>query len=250
VNFWRPKSTSQFRALEPGGLFLFKLHSPNDFIVGGGFFLKHSVLPLSLAWDAFELKNGAPNIDELRQRIWSIRGDRHFDPEIGSTVLVSPFFWDSNDWIPVPTNWNRSIMRGKTYSTDEPIGKDLWTKVHERLESTFWFNEEIKEAIEEPARYGKEFLTKVRLGQGSFRVMVTEAYAKRCSVTGERTLPVLQAAHIKPFSMDGPHNVKNGILLRSDLHILFDGGYITVTPNRQVIVSRSIKEEFKNGRDY
>ena len=162
---------------------------------------------------------------------------------------VSPFFWDRKEWIPVPANWNRSIMRGKTYSTDEPIGQDLWTKVQNRLESHFWFNEEFKEAVEEPERYGKEFLTKTRLGQGAFRVWLPRR-TKGDVRLQERTLPVLQAAHIKPYSMDGPHNVENGILFRSDLHILFNGGYITVTPDRKVEVSRSIKEEFENGRDY
>ena len=38
VNFWQPGGRSQFRALQPGELFLFKLHSPNNFIVGGGLF--------------------------------------------------------------------------------------------------------------------------------------------------------------------------------------------------------------------
>jgi putative restriction endonuclease len=37
VNFWQPKDTRFFRALEPGELFLFKLHSPRNYIVGGGF---------------------------------------------------------------------------------------------------------------------------------------------------------------------------------------------------------------------
>ena len=36
VNFWQPSGKQQFRALAPGELFLFKLHSPDNFIVGGG----------------------------------------------------------------------------------------------------------------------------------------------------------------------------------------------------------------------
>ena len=38
VNFWQPGSNTQFRALSPGELLLFKLHSPDNFIVGGGVF--------------------------------------------------------------------------------------------------------------------------------------------------------------------------------------------------------------------
>lgn len=105
-------------------------------------------------------------------------------------------------------------------------------------------------AAEEAARYGAEFLTRARLGQGAFRVLVTEAYARRCAVTGERTLPALEAAHIKPFSKSGPNLIANGMLMRSDLHKLFDLGYISVTPDLHVEVSRKIKEEYENGRDY
>jgi len=38
VNFWQPSGNVQFRSLQPGEPFLFKLHSPDDYIVGGGFF--------------------------------------------------------------------------------------------------------------------------------------------------------------------------------------------------------------------
>ena len=60
--------------------------------------------------------------------------------------------------------------------------------------------------------------------------MVTDAYQRKCAVTGERTLPALEAAHIKPFAEGGSHNPQNGLLLRRDIHALFDGGYVTVTP--------------------
>jgi putative restriction endonuclease len=102
----------------------------------------------------------------------------------------------------------------------------------------------------ETARYSEAFLTQARLGQGSFRVLVTEAYQRRCAMTGEKTLPVLQAAHIKPYSQEGPHRISNGLLLCSELHILFDRGYVTVNPELTIEVSKSIKEEFSNGREY
>jgi len=89
-----------------------------------------------------------------------------------------------------------------------------------------------------------------RLGQGSFRILVTDAYDRRCAVTCERTLPVLEAAHVKPFAAGGEHDVRNGILLRSDLHLLLDEGYVTVSPDLRVEVSRKIREEYENGRDY
>src|SRR5688500_8059173 len=51
VNFWQPSGATQFRALAPGELFLFKLHAPRQFIVGGAVFAYSTILPLSLAWD-------------------------------------------------------------------------------------------------------------------------------------------------------------------------------------------------------
>ena len=93
-------------------------------------------------------------------------------------------------------------------------------------------------------------LVRQRLGQGTFRVMVTDAYQRRCAVTGERVLPVLQAAHILPVSEGGTHRVDNGLLLRSDVHTLFDSGYVTVTPDFQFRVSRRLHDEFDNGEEY
>ena len=99
-------------------------------------------------------------------------------------------------------------------------------------------------------RYGTGQLVYPRLGQGAFRVIVTEAYHRRCAITGEKTLPVLDAAHIRSFSQNGPHSANNGILLRNDMHTLFDKGYITLTENMQIEVSKRIKEDYGNGREY
>jgi RNA-directed DNA polymerase len=170
VNFWRPKSTAQFRAIEPGGLFLFKLHAPLNYIAGGGFFLQHSVLPLSLAWEAFGDKNGADDFTTFREHIWSIRRDRVPDPHIGCTILVEPFFWKREHWINVPEDWSRNLVQGRTYSTDNAIGARLWKQLQERLDQKGVSEQPAQIVAEEKTRYGEEFLTRARLGQGSFRV--------------------------------------------------------------------------------
>jgi putative restriction endonuclease len=100
------------------------------------------------------------------------------------------------------------------------------------------------------ARWGEPALIRPRLGQGAFRIVVTDNYARRCTVTGERTLPALDAAHIRPFADHGEHEPSNGLLLRRDIHSLFDRGYVTVTPAHRFEVSRRIRDEFENGRDY
>jgi putative restriction endonuclease len=93
-------------------------------------------------------------------------------------------------------------------------------------------------------------MTRHRLGQGAFRVLVTDAYHRRCAVTGEKTLPVLKAAHIKPYADRGPHVTNNGILLKSDFHTLFDKGYITIDRDYRLDVSPRLQQDYGNGRDY
>ena len=230
--------------LDAGALFLFKLHSPRNFVVGGGFYVRYSALPARLAWDAFGDKNGAPTYDVLRDRVQRYRKQPIAgDPFIGCNILNAPFFFDEKDWIAIPETWAANTQQGRTFDSETADGVRLWNAVQERLTSA------PKNQVEAP-RLGPEYLTRARLGQGAFRVLVTEAYDRRCAVSGERTLPVLEAAHIKPYAKSGPHLIANGLLLRSDLHILFDDGYLTVTEDLRVEVSRAIKEKFENGREY
>jgi len=250
VNFWQPGGGHHFRALHPGDLFLFKLHAPENFIVGGGFFAHSTLLPVSLAWDAFREKNGAATFQEMR-RLIERRRQVFFasDYEIGCILLEQPFFFRQEDWIPAPEDWHPSIVQGKTYDLTYGLGKRLWEQVEIRLQAKPHLLKK-KEIVEERSLYGTPATILPPLGQGSFRILVTDAYQRKCAITQERTLPALEAGHIKPFSEGGPHKVSNGILLRSDIHRLFDGGYVTITPDCRFEVSRRIKEDYENGRDY
>lgn len=255
VNFWQPGGNSNFRALAPGAPFLFKLKAPMNAIGGIGFFSSHTFLPLSVAWDAFQDRNGCEGFLEFRDMILAHRNDKgNTNPKIGCIVLTNPLFFKPSDWIETPRDWAKSIVQGKSYQTEEPAGKEIWTKVQRLLDDYLHAGTQDDQNNwiydPQPAGYRNAVLTKVRLGQGAFRVLVTDAYTRRCSITGEKTLPVLEAAHIKPFAASGPHLVSNGLLLRSDIHKLFDSGYITITPNMKVEVSRRIREEFQNGREY
>jgi putative restriction endonuclease len=248
VNFWAP-SASSFKALEPGELFLFKLHAPDNFVVGGGIFARAMVLPCTYAWEAFGEANGAASLQELRERVVRYRregGADRSDFRIGCRILTQPFFLPRAQWIPVPQSWSPNIVKFKTYGTDDPEGLALWEAAQVYLTG----GHDLGALAERRARYGEPILIKPRLGQGAFRVLVTDIYHQRCAVTGERTLPALEAAHIRPFAEGGPHEASNGLLLRRDIHSLFDSGYVTVTPEHRFEVSRRIKEEYENGRDY
>ena len=73
---------------------------------------------------------------------------------------------------------------------------------------------------------------------------------RQCALTNSHVLHVLDAAHIKPYALGGSHSPSNGLLLRQDVHTLFDRGYLTVTPDYHVEVSHRLKDEFDNGKEY
>ncbi len=132
VNFWRPGGKQALRALRPGEPFLFKLHSPRNFVVGGGLFGHFSFLPTSLAWDAFGEKNGAPSLLEMRARIEKYRRaapDARADYAIGCILLEGAFFFNEADWIPAPPDWHPQLQTGKTYDTTVGEGRLLWERV-------------------------------------------------------------------------------------------------------------------------
>lgn len=252
VDFWQPSGSTQFRALQPGELFLFKLHAPDNFIVGGGVFSHSSIVPMSLAWEAFGEKNGTGTLAEMRARIAKYRKDPAIldprqDPAVGCRILTQPFFWPRELWAPVPQSWAPNIVQGKGFSTDEADGKYIWEVVSERLLVSPGA-ETITE--ESDTRYGAPTLIKPRLGQGAFRLAITDSYDRRCAVSGEKTLPILDAAHIKAFEAGGEHALSNGLLLRTDIHRLFDLGYVTVGPDYRFEVSGRLKADFDNGRHY
>lgn len=255
VNFWRPRSQQGFHLLEPGGLFLFKLHSPRNYIAGGGFFVSHQILPVSIAWSAFAERNGVGDLPSFRRRIVKYGGSNEHDPKIGCIALAQPFFFEPSEVVELPPSFKMNTQVWKGYDATAGEGAQLWASVQGRLqalhapasgpvEPTALVHEEAA------GRYGAEYLARARLGQGTFRMAVMSAYERRCAITGERTLPALEAAHIRPYAELGPHVVPNGLMMRADFHHLFDAGYITITPELVVEVSRKIHEEFSNGRDY
>lgn len=244
VNFWRPGS-QHFKALNRNELFLFKLHYPNNYIVGGGFFVSYSYLPTYLAWDAFGEGNGTSSLKELNSSIEAYRRKNNMlenNPCIGCIILTDVFYFDRSQWIPTPEDFGKYTVQGKKYPLDTDAGKKLYDMVQERLDTNLLSD------INDPSfSYSK---TKHRLGQGAFRILVTDNYQRRCAITGEKTLPVLEAAHIKPVANNGPYTASNGLLLKSDFHTLFDDGYITIDPDYRVDVSKRLHEDYGNGKDY
>ena len=252
VNFWRPGGVQPFRQLDTGDLFLFRLKSPDNAIAGGGFFAHFSFAPLFQAWEAFGDKNGTPDyltFLKLIGRHRRIEGppDQASDLVIGCIVLTEPFFLPINSWLPVPSDYEVNSPQGQRYPADGETGRRLIAAVSDALRSAHVAR--LSETSQGIVQFGQG-VRRWRLGQGAFSLVVSDAYDKRCAITGERTLPVLQAAHIVPVSKGGMHRPDNGLLLRSDIHTLFDKGYVTITPEGRFHVADALRADWSNGKVY
>ena len=247
ANFWRP-SARAFR-LVIGTPFFFKLKAPHNAIGGFGYFAGFSVLPDWLAWETFGASNGVPSLAALRARLSSIQDGARImaDPggRIGCCLIAESVFFARDKWVAAPRDWSPRTQTGARISLEAGDGLRIWSECRARISSSFGG---VREA---PAkRYGAPVLHVPRLGQGIFRVNVLDAYCRACSVTTEHSLPVLDAAHIRPFASGGANVVANGLVLRSDLHRLFDRGYVTVDEDDRLVVGRRLKDDFDNGRTY
>lgn len=67
-----------------------------------------------------------------------------------------------------------------------------------------------------------------RIGQADFRTALMNVYRSRCCITGSKIL--LEAAHIDPYAGSGSNEISNGLLMRCDMHALFDAAHLAIDP--------------------
>ena len=255
VNFWTPSARLSFRAPEFSP-FLFKLKAPHNAVAGFGYFARYAALPDWLAWDCFGEGNGCDTLDEMRQRLQSIRRRISYVgsepmPQMGCIVVLNAVFFAREEWVSQPADWPVRTLRPTRYDLGQGEGKRVWTECLERAQTgDRRVMAPVDATRESGPAYGVPSLARPRLGQGAFRVSVTEAYGRACAATGEHSLPALEAAHIRPLAREGSHQVRNGLLLRADLHRLFDQGYLTVTQDHVLEVSNRLRVDYQNGRSY
>jgi putative restriction endonuclease len=253
VNFWKPSGRG-FSAIAPGEPFFFKLKAPFNAIGGFGLFARFAALPVWHAWDVFGQANGTRDEHELLARLRRLAGGAPhtfgFNHVIGCIAVTEPVFFSPDEWVKTPADWARNIVSGRAYDLSVGDGKQLWTECLERAaalapKAEAW----VMEALSAQAT-GKAVVIIPRLGQASFRLAVLDAYGQQCAVTTEHSLPVIDAAHIRPWAAGGGHKVTNGVPLRRDLHRLFDLGYVTIRPDMHFAVSPRLHDEFANGKVY
>lgn len=253
VNFWQPHGTRTFRAIPPRAPFFFKLRAPLRAIAGFGFFERYKALSARMAWEAFGPMNGAPTFEALLDRLRRLRQEetsRSGDFQIGCIMLSAPVFLPQESWVAPPKDWPRTgVQQGMRLDLLKGEGARVLRECMDRalVNASGW---NVDRLAERPPRYGEPTEVRPRLGQGLFSFAVRDAYQNACAVTREHSMPVLEAAHIKPYALGGEHAVDNGMLLRADLHKLFDAGYVTVTPDFEFRVGERLRSEWKNGKTY
>jgi putative restriction endonuclease len=253
VNFWRPSGGREFRVLTPGEPFFFKTHYPHNRVVGGGFYSGFAQLPISAAWELFGEGNGVDSLAQMRARVGKYRrqpiapGE---DPPIGCVFVRDTVFFPPDALADPPPQFAANVVQGKSYDlADRSVAGYFSTLLARLLGGPAHLDLAWPWQRLGPV-YGDPRLVPQRLGQRSFQAVVLSAYGHRCAITGGRIRPVLQAAHIRPLPAGGEHRLDNGLLLRSDVHTLYDRGYLGVDPQHRLLVSPRLREEFGNGEQF
>jgi len=253
VNFWRPAGGRRFNVLDHGEPFFFKSHFPHNRVVGGGFYSGFVPLPISEAWDLYGEGNGVASLQEMRTRVSRYRtraiGPRE-DPVIGCIFIRDIRFFPTDTAAEPPPGFAPNVVQGKGYDLAVSPALSYFEKLLRRL-----LQVDVEIDLSGPWHrggpvYGDPRLTPQRLGQRAFQAVVLGAYDRRCAITGDKIRPVLQAAHIRPLPAGGEHRLDNGLLLRSDVHTLYDRGYLAVDPQHRLLVSPRLRDEFGNGERF
>ena len=257
VNFWTPSDYFGFRGT-PGAPFLFKLKAaksrrsglPHNVIAGFGIVSRFAKLEDWLAWECFGKGNGAADFNRMQARIDDYRSRNELQggsgvPRIGCIILSDAVLFPPELCIPQPADWPAQNLRPMRYDLSTGEGRRIWEtcQANDSAYSMSVAPELVARVKEATPRYGEPVLVRPRIGQGVFRIAVTDAYGRACTITGEHSLPALEAALIKPYAAEGPHDVANGLLLRSDFHRLFDKGYISFSNDERLLIVPEAREK-------
>jgi putative restriction endonuclease len=271
ANFWQP-SPHGFKALKPGEPFLFKTKDPKKYrgvdipgyaLVGGGFFDEYVELRVSEAWTIWGEANGVATESELAARAQGYRagtsGLVEPDPTIGCVILRNIFFARRGEELAEPPSWSKNSVTYVGYDSSEPDARrdsvyvqESFTALQAHARVDLQWEPDLRGVTLEwhGPRFGAPALVRPRMGQGHFKRAVAAAYKNRCAVTSSATFPSLEAAHIRPFAEGGEHTVSNGLLLRTDVHRLYDRGYVSIDPDLRLRVSPQLQAHGWNGVEF
>lgn len=241
IVLWRLAGRYLISRIRPGDLIAF---SVGGVIVGVAVYSYSLSLGYADAWKEFGPGLGVKTIDGLEQLVDCKRRQAGADtPAIITCRVVTDFsrldasFLDLTD-LPRAESGGRLSM-----ATD--LGQQIVTRwqAHQRQRIGL---EDASLVTPDPEVRSRR--SEIRPGQRLFHDRAMTNYEGACIVSGETAAPALIAAHIHPFAISGNHDLTNALLLRSDLHPLFDQGYWTIGRDGRVRFSSKFQEDYPNSR--
>ncbi len=185
--------------------------------------------------EAPELRADETEPDMVPQHRANVRFDRLIDPRDGFLLELSTI---------------RDVVIDdlvNAFASGNSVPEAVAAELERRLASASLGGEEADDASFDPdtaddLRERTFRAIRMRRGQADFRTALLEAYERRCAVTRCSVVEVLEAAHIMPYL--GPHtnHVTNGLLLRADIHTLFDCGLLGIDPvTRTILIADAVR---------
>lgn len=238
LNFWTPTPWN-IKGLNNGSKLYFLLKSPVRKIAGYGEFQDYLNLSTHDAWVKFGQRNGCNNKGELISKVQTYlsKNSRKYSDDvvtvdnhiIGCIILKNCQFWDEENFI-VPKEYDidfaNQIVKLKYFDKYDPF----------YLEQTEYTNYQI---LNEPKEEYRQTVN-ARKGQSTFKSNILKAYNNKCCISGETCQELLEAAHIQQYVNSNSHHIQNGLLLRIDLHKLFDCGLLRIDANYRVVISSEL----------
>ena len=241
VNFWTP-TPWKVKSLSKGSRLYFMLKSPIRKCAGFGNFLDYKEMSMNQAWIEFGRRNGCSSKEELRKKITlyleknSKQTLRNKDDyKIGCIILSNCEYWKDEEYLNVEDfsiSFPKEVVKLKYFKNDDLIKSSLSLPEKKDFELVF-AKKEISETL----------ITK-REGQAQFKRRMLETYSNRCCISGEETPELLEAAHIQPYINSKSNHSQNGLLLRKDLHTLFDNGLLNISQLYKIRLSPQIKSKY------
>ena len=174
-----------------------------------------------------------PALHEWEKTDYSVEKFLEITPSAGKPQSE---FIDLGDKPPAPLKATvKQAMLLKGIDPTDPIRRQFTTDIAKPFLTKLGYsfvklNSYSSKAIEDLKRHKKYAKTLARPEQSAFRNNAISNFRGQCALSGCDSLAALEAAHIVPVSENGNDTDENALLLRADLHRLFDSGFLKINP--------------------
>lgn len=256
INFWTPTPWN-IKKMKKGDRLYFMLKAPRRKIGGYGEFSAYKNLSAAQAWDEFGYRNGRPSQDVFFNSIKkyvtknTIQSGTIFDTtapahEIGCVILDNCEFWPDEHFQVISDTKSSDDKDAIVCFEPQIVRIKYYNDVVDPFRETSKVNQGFRMISGQRER--KQVFAALRDGQSRFKVKILKIYSNQCCVTGEKIPELMEAAHIQPYVNDCSNHAQNGLLLRVDIHRLYDNNLIFIDRDYRIHVSGFVKNP--NYRQY